>query len=64
MPKSKHTVDLIEAAARLKITYHLALKYVLIGRLKGQRIGRRWSVDLEDLERLEREQAECTVDAA
>ena len=64
MPEFEETVDLVEAAARLRISYHLAHKYVLIGRLKGQRVAGRWRVDLKDLVRVEHEQVRCPAGAA
>jgi hypothetical protein len=45
-------VDLVEAATRLRISYHTAHRMVITGRLKGRRLKGHWAVDLEDLERL------------
>jgi hypothetical protein len=50
-------VDLVEAAARLKIYWHTAHRWVLIGRLRGHREHGRWKVDAADLDRLIAEQA-------
>ena len=45
-------MDLVEAAARLRIPWHKAHRWVLIGKLKGERRDGRWKVDAADLERL------------
>jgi hypothetical protein len=48
-------IELVLAAARLSIGYHVAHRMVLTGELRGERLGRRWMVDRRDLERLLRE---------
>ena len=58
------TVDLVEAAARLRISYHAAYRLVLTGRLKAERRNGRWLVDREDLERLERDRGASRERAA
>ena len=45
-------VDLVEAAAQLRVSWHTAHRWVLIGRLKGERKNGRWKVNAADLERL------------
>jgi hypothetical protein len=53
-----HSVPLMQAAARLRLSYRAALDLVLRGKLRGhQDANRRWWVDRDDLERLAREQA-------
>lgn len=54
----RETVDLVEAARRLRVAYHVALRLVLTGRLTGDRKNGRWKVDSEDLRRLEGERKE------
>jgi predicted site-specific integrase-resolvase len=46
------TVRLTEAAARLRVTYQTAHRYVLTGVLRGELHNGRWRVDAEDLDRL------------
>ncbi len=46
------TVDLVEAAARLRVPWHTAHRLVLTGKLKGWRDGGWWYVDPGDLGRL------------
>ena len=53
----KEQTDLVEASARLRVSYHTAHRWVLTGKLKGQRRDGRWFVDLRSLEKLERERA-------
>lgn len=48
-------VELVEAAAKLRVAYHTAHRWVLIGRLKGSRVNGAWTVDATDLDRLIRE---------
>ena len=51
-------VRLVEAAQRLAVTYHQALKLVLTGRLKGRQVdGRHWVVDGAQLDLLERQKS-------
>ncbi len=45
-------VDLIEAAVQLQVSWHTVHRFVLTGRLKGERRDGRWKVDAADLERL------------
>ena len=45
-------VDLVDAAAALKVPYHTAHRLVLTGELKGWRQDGRWLVDRDDLERV------------
>ena len=45
-------VDLVEAAARLRVPWHKAHRLVLTGQLRGERREGRWKVDAADLERL------------
>ena len=48
-------MDLVEAAARLRVPWHTAHRLVLTGQLMGERRNGRWYVDTADLERLEHE---------
>ncbi len=41
MPK---TIALADAAHRLRISWHLAYRYVLTGRLDARKVGGRWLV--------------------
>ena len=52
---ASRTVELVDAAARLRVPYHTAHRWVLIGRLKGARVNGAWTVDATDLDRLIRE---------
>ncbi len=45
-------VTLTQAAARLKISYHHALRLVLTGRLEGEQVNGRWVVDLRSVQRM------------
>ena len=49
---AKREVDLIEAAAQLRVPYHTAHRWVLTGALQGVRRGGRWYVSTRDLKRL------------
>lgn len=55
-------VELVEAAARLRVPYHTAHRWVLTGVLIGNRVDGRWFVLRDDLERLERERELPTDD--
>ncbi len=44
--------EMIEAAAMLRVPYHTAYRWVLTGRLKGERREGHWFVEAEDLARL------------
>ena len=48
-------VDLVGAAQRLRVAWHVAYRMVLTGALKGERRDGHWFVDATDLERLVRE---------
>ena len=48
-------VDLVEAAHRLRVAWHVAYRMVLTGELEGERHEGHWYVDAADLERLEHE---------
>jgi hypothetical protein len=50
--EERSSVDLVEAAARLRVPYHTAHRLVLTGRLNGRRLNGRWAVDPVDLDRL------------
>ena len=56
--KQEAELDLVEAAARLRVPWHKAHRWVLIGKLKGERRDGRWKVDPADLQRLMSERAE------
>ena len=51
---SKREVDLVQAAARLRIPWHTAHRLVLVGTLKGTKRRGRWKVDSESLRAYER----------
>lgn len=53
MEGTQEHLDLTSAAARLRVPYHVALRYVLVGELKGFRLGCHWRVDLRSIERFE-----------
>lgn len=53
-----HEVDLVSAAARLRVSWHKAYRYVLTGRLKGERREGRWFVDADSLNGLESREVE------
>jgi hypothetical protein len=55
------TVELVDAAAKLRVPYHTAHRWVLVGRLKGARVDGAWSVDAADLDRLIREREGAQV---
>lgn len=46
------TIDLVEAAARLRLSYHQTLRLVLKGVLAGERRDGRWYVAARSLKRL------------
>lgn len=50
-------MDLVGACARLRQPYHTVHRWVLTGRLKGERRDGRWFVDRDDVERLVRERS-------
>lgn len=52
---SDEEVRLVEAAVKLGASYNQTLRWVLVGRLKGQRRDARWFVNARDLERFGRE---------
>ena len=52
-------IPLVRAAARLKVSYQLALNWILRGELKGwQDDHRHWFAEADDLERLVAERVE------
>jgi len=51
------TIDLVEAATRLRKSYNATLRLVVIGVLDGARVEGRWLVRATDVERLLREQS-------
>lgn len=61
MPKM---MELVDAAARLKVPYHLAHRWVLIGRLAGERRRGRWFVECRSVEVIAIELSKETVPAA
>lgn len=44
-------VTLAEAALRLGLSWQQAWRLVLVGALKGRKVGRRWFVGVESIER-------------
>ena len=51
------TIDLVEAATRLRKSYNATLRLVVIGVLDGARVEGRWLVRAADVERLLHEQS-------
>ena len=51
-----HQMTLVSAAHRLRIPWHKAHRLVLTGELTGRLMGRRWYVDVKDVERLATQQ--------
>lgn len=49
------TIELVEAAARLRVAYHVAHRWALTGHLKAERRDGRWWADAADTERLANE---------
>ena len=43
----------MQAAARLKVSYHHALRLVLTGRLEGEQVNGRWVVNVQSIEKIE-----------
>ena len=56
-------MTLVEAAARLRVPWHTAYKWVLTGTLRGRQMGGRWFVSRQDVEELARSR-ERPADAA
>lgn len=50
-------VRLVEAAVKLELSYNQTLRWILLGRLKGEQRDGRWFVDAVDLERVRGERA-------
>jgi hypothetical protein len=48
---TQQRIDLVSAAARLRISWHTAYRLVLTGVLDGERLGGRWYVDPRSVER-------------
>ncbi len=48
-------VPLVEAAVKLGASYNQTLRWVILGRLKGERRDGRWFVSAADVERLRAE---------
>lgn len=48
-------VPLVEAAAKLHMSYNQTLRWIMIGRLQGLRRNGRWFVSAADLRRFESE---------
>ena len=56
MPRAEiEQIELVDAAARLRIPYHLAYRFALIGRLVSTRRHGRWFVERTSVDRLEQE---------
>jgi len=60
----KNWIELVDAAAALRISYHLCHRWALEGRLKAKRSDGRWFADARDTARLVRERAEAQMEAA
>ena len=52
MPDSKKTMGLAEAGVRLRLPYQSIHRLLLTGKIRGEKIGSRWAVRVEDVERL------------
>ena len=48
-------MTLVAGAARLRVPWHTAYRWVLTGTLRGRQKGARWYVDSDDVERLRRQ---------
>jgi predicted site-specific integrase-resolvase len=46
-------LDLVTASARLRVPWHTAHRWVLIGRLQGERRGNRWFVAERSVRKVE-----------
>ena len=62
-------VTLVDAAARLRMSYHATWRLILVGDVRAERRGGRWLLDATDVERLRRSRrrrllkaAECVAD--
>ena len=53
-------VPLIEAARLLQVSYHVALRWCLVGELVAERRDGRWLVNRQSVSRMQRERAEGT----
>lgn len=51
-------VPLADAALRLGVSWDRAWRFLLVGRLEGRKVGRRWLVSAESVERLRHALAE------
>ena len=56
-------IDLVDASARLRVPYHTAHRWALVGKLDGERRDGRWTVSVSSLERLERQRAASRPEA-
>ena len=50
-------MTLTQAGARLRVSYHVALRYVLTGKLEGEQVNGRWVVNVLSVEKMEIRQA-------
>lgn len=55
---SNEEVSLVDAAVKLRASYNQTLRWVMVGRLTGERRDGRWFVNAADLERLRRERSQ------
>ncbi len=55
MPDSRKTMGLAEAGVRLRLPYQSVHRLLLIGKIRGEKIGSRWAIRVEDVERLVRD---------
>ena len=60
MLDGKKTMGLAEAGVRLRLPYQSVHRLLLIGKIRGEKVGSRWAVSVEDVECLvnEREQGD------
>ena len=47
----------MEAAARLQVPYHTALRFLLTGKIRGEQVDRHWFVDCQSVEQFKRERS-------
>lgn len=55
MLDGKKTMGLAEAGVQLRLPYQSVHRLLLIGKIRGEKIGSRWAVRVEDVERLVRD---------
>ncbi len=58
MTENDETIGLAEAGVRLRLPYQNVHRLLLIGELRGEKVGSRWRVRVEDVDRLAHEQSQ------